>query len=376
VRKHRLLVAARLVPLKRVAAALRVCHQLQQRWPDTTLVVLGEGPERPAVERLAADLGLTRLVSFRGRVSQAEVFHEMGEAEVFILLSANPEERLPNAVKEAMLCRCLCVVSNSKGISELVVNAETGFVVDPDDFHAAAQRVEWIFTNPERAREMAAEAYRHVVKHFDIDQLTSERLADKPREDKTTGRRLPRAGDVERSDDGGVEPPSQATILHRYLDGEFGGGVFRAGGGRRRKDFGHIFGAFTGATPSVDLTARDVGQARTIGFCVSHDPFRGFYDSRSDFACMVEHACRADDTSEMENLVGLRNRPDSEHLLNASICLASFGRDGSFCCCHDIFRRTFERLRWRQHCGGWTEGGAPDRSLGNRALSLLRPHSR
>jgi glycosyltransferase involved in cell wall biosynthesis len=166
---RRILTAGRLVPDKGVAEVLEVFRGLRSRWPDASLMVLGDGPERPRLERLAREGGMAGAVSFPGHVRQERVFEEMAAAEVFLFLSRYEGERLPNVVKEAMASGCACVVSATKGIEELVRDGETGYVVGADDLGAARQCVERVFAGDGSA--MRERARRHVAEHFDLDAI-------------------------------------------------------------------------------------------------------------------------------------------------------------------------------------------------------------
>lgn len=94
-----------------------------------------------SLQQLAEDLGVRDSVEFRGYVPHSQVYREMSQAELFLFFSK--DERLPNVVKEAMACRCLCLVTKTPGIEELITSGENGFVL-PDDLNsiiAVAKRI-------------------------------------------------------------------------------------------------------------------------------------------------------------------------------------------------------------------------------------------
>ncbi len=171
---QRLLAVQRLVPSKRTEEVLRIFRVVKEAWPDATLFILGDGPERARLERMVNTWGLARDVHFTGYVSHEEVFRSMAEAEALLLMRR--EECLPNVVKEAMVQRCLCVVARSRGIEELVQDGRTGFIVSPGDVEAAAARINTIFAQPAERAEMAEAARAHVIAHFDADEIARERL--------------------------------------------------------------------------------------------------------------------------------------------------------------------------------------------------------
>jgi colanic acid/amylovoran biosynthesis glycosyltransferase len=172
-----ILVAERLVPDKCTSDALKVFQKVKAQWPNATLLVLGDGPERLQLTKLAAELGIAGAVNFAGHVSQQEVYARMATAQVLLTMTQHTGERLPNVVKEAMASRCICVVTESIGIEELIVSGETGYVVPKGDINAAAAHIDDIFASPERTISMSSAAHAHIIAHFDIDTLIQERLA-------------------------------------------------------------------------------------------------------------------------------------------------------------------------------------------------------
>ena len=163
---HRLVTAGRLDRAKAVDDVLRVFATLVRRWPSASLVILGDGPERSRLVRLAASLGITGAVRFQGHVSPARLRDEMGAAQVLVLMSVT--ECLPNVVKEAMASRCVCVVSATVGIEELVEDGKNGFVVKQGDIADAARCIDHVFQHPDEAAATASAARGRIVANFDV----------------------------------------------------------------------------------------------------------------------------------------------------------------------------------------------------------------
>lgn len=163
---RRILCTGRLVAGKGVDEALRAVALVRRRWPEATLEVLGNGPDRTRLERLAAELGLEDAVSFRGHVAHDEVLRSAAAAEVFLLLTRHASERLPNVVKEGMACGCLCVTTPSPGIEELVEDGVTGFLVGPDDPERAAAIVNAAFAGELELPRITEAAERLVAERF------------------------------------------------------------------------------------------------------------------------------------------------------------------------------------------------------------------
>ena len=128
-----LLATSRLVPQKGIDVAIRALPQV----PDFTLVVLGEGPERPRLEALADDLDVRDRVVLPGRVPDVAAW--LRRAEVYVQPAR--WEGFGLGVLEAMLAGLPVVASNVSSLPELVVDGETGLLVPPDDPGALATAV-------------------------------------------------------------------------------------------------------------------------------------------------------------------------------------------------------------------------------------------
>jgi glycosyltransferase involved in cell wall biosynthesis len=102
------------------------------------LVILGEGPERAALEELAAKLGVADVVEMPGVVSAPEDWME--QAAVFVL--ASRFEGFPNVLVEAMAMGCAVVAADCpSGPREIVSHGENGLLVPVEDVPALSQAI-------------------------------------------------------------------------------------------------------------------------------------------------------------------------------------------------------------------------------------------
>lgn len=168
--KHRLVSAGRLIPHKGMEAVLATFRIIRNQWPDATLILLGDGPERPRLEKLACAWGVQDAVAFRGHVPHNKVLAEMAAAEIFLLLSRSDSERLPNVAKEAMASGCACIVTDTDGIDELITHGKSGFIVSQDAApEEAAEIVSKIFMNDELRSDFQSHALELLRERFDVD---------------------------------------------------------------------------------------------------------------------------------------------------------------------------------------------------------------
>jgi glycosyltransferase involved in cell wall biosynthesis len=137
-----LLCTSRLMPQKGVDTAVRALAELPD---DTVLVVLGEGPERRALEQLADSAGVAERVFLLGRVPDVAAW--LGRATVYV----HPArwEGFGLAVLEAMISGLPVVATNVSSLPELVADGDTGVLVPPDDPGALARGVARALAEPQ-----------------------------------------------------------------------------------------------------------------------------------------------------------------------------------------------------------------------------------
>jgi N-acetyl-alpha-D-glucosaminyl L-malate synthase BshA len=135
-------------PVKRLAAVIDVFRSIRQRVPSR-LVLVGDGPDRAAAERRAAEHGLADAVIFAGE--QQDLVPWLSVADLFLLPSA--KESFGLAALEAMACEVPVVTSNVGGLPEIVEDGVTGFACPPDAVEMMADRSVALLTTPDlRAR--------------------------------------------------------------------------------------------------------------------------------------------------------------------------------------------------------------------------------
>lgn len=174
---HRIVSVGRLIPNKGMGDVLEAFASIRTRWPDATLVVAGEGPERDRLEAMSERLRIGDSVEFLGLVAHTRVVEEMAKAEVFVLLSRSDDERLPNVVKEGMASGCVCITTPTRGIEELVENAGTGFVVPMSDPDAVAVIIDRLFSKQFDGSAMIKSAREHIERNFDLRETAPQYLA-------------------------------------------------------------------------------------------------------------------------------------------------------------------------------------------------------
>ncbi|HET7080131.1 MAG TPA: glycosyltransferase [Chloroflexia bacterium] len=155
---------------------IRVVGRVRETCPQVRLVMVGDGPLRPGLEQLTAQLGLTGTVIFTGL--RSDVPRLLGALDVFVLPSER--EALPVAVLEAMAAGLPLVATRVGGIPEVVEDGATGFLVPPGDVAAMHCVLERLTGDPALAARLGAAGQAHVQAHFTVQQMVRqvERLYD------------------------------------------------------------------------------------------------------------------------------------------------------------------------------------------------------
>jgi glycosyltransferase involved in cell wall biosynthesis len=168
-----LLAVCRLTEQKGVDVVVRALALARAEHPEAVLVVVGEGPERAALERLAGDLRVADAVFMPGRVG--DVAEWLGRAEVVV----HPVrwEGFGLAVLEAMLAGRPVVASAVSSIPEIVVDGETGLLVHPDDPAALAAAVSGLLADGGLALRLGAAGLARARREFSVDRMTTRTIA-------------------------------------------------------------------------------------------------------------------------------------------------------------------------------------------------------
>jgi glycosyltransferase involved in cell wall biosynthesis len=156
------LAAGRLSPEKGFRVLIDAAHRVRNEIPEAQFVLCGEGPERPALERLVAIHGLGdrfRMAGFRPDLDSM-----LPWADVVALPSHT--EGLPNIALEAAAAGVPVVATAVGGTPEVVVNGRTGFLVPPGDRSRLADRIIDVLRNPGWASAFGAAARTHARESF------------------------------------------------------------------------------------------------------------------------------------------------------------------------------------------------------------------
>jgi glycosyltransferase involved in cell wall biosynthesis len=157
--KRLLLTVSRLAPEKNVGFLADLVPLL----PDACLAVVGDGPERPALERRFQGTD-TR---FLGYLNGEELASAYASADAFVY--ASETETMGNVVLEAMACGRAVVAPNAGGIPNLLSHGTTGFLYPPRNLHDAVELTRGLLVD-EALRNRVGQAARQAIEERNWEQ--------------------------------------------------------------------------------------------------------------------------------------------------------------------------------------------------------------
>ena len=151
--------------VKRVTDVIEVFAAVQKLVPSKLLMV-GDGPERPACEELARELGVDENVRFLGKQEQMEDI--LAVSDVFLLPSEY--ESFGLAALEAMAASTVVVSTNAGGLNEINIHGQTGYLTNVGDVKAMSEFTIEVLQSEEKLNAMKEAAYQQALL-FDIKNI-------------------------------------------------------------------------------------------------------------------------------------------------------------------------------------------------------------
>lgn len=131
--------------------------------PETTLTIVGPGPERKKLEVLVHDLGLNKKVFFTGTLHGQAHLEALQKADIF--LTTSKTDNMPLAVIEAMSAGLPVIGVDALGIPEIVRDGQNGYIVPPDDPQIMAEKT-LVLLNDTKLRQKFSQASRELALEY------------------------------------------------------------------------------------------------------------------------------------------------------------------------------------------------------------------
>ncbi len=159
-------------PVKRVKDVVEIFDRIQKAIP-AHLVMIGDGPDRPAAEELCRKRCLSRRVHFLGNTPAVE--EVMPAAHLYLLPSDS--ESFGLSALEAQACGVPVLGYRAGGLPEVVEDGSTGFLREVGDVDGLAEEGTALLLDEGRARAMSAAARRRAVDRFNAETMVQRYLA-------------------------------------------------------------------------------------------------------------------------------------------------------------------------------------------------------
>ena len=171
----------RLIVKKGFANLIRACALLVERGRSFQCDIFGEGPLENQLRAQIEELGLQEFVQLPGPKPQHELRAHLANASVFVLPSV-PEpdggmDNLPTVIMEAMATGLPVVSTRIGGIPEMVIDNQTGFLVQPEDAVAFAGAIEKVTNDRSLGQRLGQVGYEQAQMLFSIEKNVRELCA-------------------------------------------------------------------------------------------------------------------------------------------------------------------------------------------------------
>jgi colanic acid/amylovoran biosynthesis glycosyltransferase len=167
-RRFCLLAVGRLHRVKDYRFLIQACAELRSRGLDLLCWIVGEGPQRRALQHQIAALGLEKRVYLIGQVPRNDLPGYYCYADLVVMTSKS--EGIPVALMEAMAHEKLVLAPAITGIPELVEHQRTGFLYEPGSLPDFASAVEWIHSHKATLTGIRRAAAAHIAASYNRQQ--------------------------------------------------------------------------------------------------------------------------------------------------------------------------------------------------------------
>lgn len=162
--RHVLLSVSRLIDLKRVDRSIQALSDVLKDYPDTLLLIVGDGNEREKLKQLADELGVREYVRFEGAVLHSEIPKYLAAADIF--LSFYDWTNVGNPLLEAMMAgKCIVTLDNGD-TGRFIRNGENGILLSYNDLPKLPEVIKNLLANETLRKQLGVNARSFAEKNF------------------------------------------------------------------------------------------------------------------------------------------------------------------------------------------------------------------
>jgi glycosyltransferase involved in cell wall biosynthesis len=173
-----ILFVGRLAEKKGVSYLISAMAKIRKSCPGCKLLIAGDGPDKPLLEKQVANNALDDSVIFAGSISKEKLPAFYHSADVFVLPSiiakSGDTEGLGVVLLEAIASGVPVVASKVGGIPDIIIDRKTGLLVEqksPDEISAA---IISLLRNPKKGKSLSKTALEHVRKNYSWEKVSGD----------------------------------------------------------------------------------------------------------------------------------------------------------------------------------------------------------
>lgn len=167
--------SGRLIPEKGAETVIRALSLLLKFLPDVRLLIVGDGPQRMGLERLCEELGVVSAVEMTGALSRSESEERLRSAWIQVVPSIC-QESFGLVAAEAQMRGTAVVAARRGGLSEIVLDGETGALVEPQNPEQLAAALRRFLSHRGRSEQIGQAGRLHALREFRLETCVSRFL--------------------------------------------------------------------------------------------------------------------------------------------------------------------------------------------------------
>ncbi len=175
-----ILFVGRIVERKGIKYLIKAFNEVKDEIPHN-LVIVGDGPERPDLEKLADRLDLHSRIRFTGWISTDEKLQHYEKCSFFVLPAVYDKqgdiEGLGVVMIEAMSCHKPVIASNAGGITDIVQDRINGLLVPPGNTSALARAIRTLASDTKLSKKMGERAKKSIDERFNWDKIVNKLIS-------------------------------------------------------------------------------------------------------------------------------------------------------------------------------------------------------
>ncbi len=164
-KNNSILFVGKLTEQKGVDVLIKAIAKVRTVMPGVRLKIVGDGPEEQKLKKLAADLQVSKLITFTGELSNLRAMKEYDDA-LCVVIPSKYVENCSLVGVEALSRGKIIIAGNIGGLPDLVDDRETGFLVRPNDPDDLSEKIIYVIQNHSLLAEMGTRAKAKYLESF------------------------------------------------------------------------------------------------------------------------------------------------------------------------------------------------------------------